>query len=228
MRGGVSTDAAATLQYIVWQRILNLKTLQVLGHEALARFADRTSLEAFATAVDPADQIALDRRCIAKALVHPPSDGLIFLNVTPATVRTRQWPIFPEPLRQRIVWELPEAGGWHPSMVPAACTVALDDVGTGFAELVRVTQVPWRFLKIDASLVAGIGTHTTHRALIHELVTRARGRHGAVIAEGIETVADVVALMELGVTYGQGFLWGHPQREPSFPSAAFESQVQFS
>lgn len=210
---------------MVWQPILNLRTLQVLGHEALARFADQTPREAFTSAHDPQDQIALDHRCIAEALAQPPEQGLLFLNITPATVRANQWPTVPPGLTQRVVWELPEAGGWQPTMIPDGYTVALDDVGTGFAELVRVTQVSWRFLKLDASLVAGVGTHIMHRPLIRELVTRAQGRHGAVIAEGIETARDAAALIHLGVTYGQGFLWGHPQREPSFPSAAFESRV---
>ncbi len=222
------TNATATLQHMLWQPILNLRSLQVLGHEALARFTDRSPLEAF-TASDPPDvQRTLDQQCIAAAVAHPPDHGLIFLNVTPATVRAGQWPPLSDTLRERIVWELPEGGGWQPPMIPPGYTLALDDVGTGFAELVRVTQVPWRFLKLDVSLVAGIGTQMTYRALIRDLVGRAQGRQGAVIAEGIEAVRDVAALIELGVTYGQGFLWGHPQREPFLPAAAFETYAHSS
>lgn len=222
MKGGFTTNAADTLQHIVWQPIVNLKTSQILGYEALARFSDRSPLEAFASAGDPKAQIALDHRCTREALTRPPDAGLIFLNVTPATVQAGQWPCLPDRLRHRVVWELPEAGGWQPAMIPGDYTVALDDVGSGFAELVRVAQVPWRFLKIDASLVADVGTYETHRALIRDLVARARERQGAVIAEGIEATQDAAALAGLGVTYGQGYLWGYPQRDPSslLPRAA--------
>ena len=219
------TNTTATLQHMLWQPILNLRSLQVLGHEALARFTDRTPLEAFTTS-NPADaQMALDRQCIAAALAQPPDHGLIFLNVTPATVRAGHWPPLSDTLQERVVWELPEAGGWQPTMIPPGYTVALDDVGMGFSELVRVTQVPWRFLKLDVSLVAGVGTQTTHRALIRDLVLRAQERRGAVIAEGVEAARDAAVLIELGVTYGQGFLWGYPQRDPSFPAAAFEHRT---
>lgn len=210
---------------MLWQPIVHLTTSQVLGYEALARFADRTPAEAFAPTGDPEALMDLDHRCIQLALAQPPAHGLIFLNVTPATVQASQWPTVPDNLMDRVVWELPEAGGWQPAMIPNGRTVALDDVGTGFAELVRVTQVSWRFLKIDASLVAGIGSRGTHRSLIRDLVTRARERQGAVIAEGVETANDAAALTTLGVTYGQGYLWGHPQREPFFPTAAFETRI---
>ena len=219
------TNTTATLQHMLWQPILNLRSLQVLGHEALARFTDRTPLEAFTTS-NPVDaQMALDRQCIAAALAQPPDHGLIFLNVTPATVRAGQWPSLSDTLQERVVWELPEAGGWQPTMIPPGYTVALDDVGMGFSELVRVTQVPWRFLKLDVSLVAGVGTQATHRTLIRDLVLRAQERRGAVIAEGVEAARDAAVLIELGVTYGQGFLWGYPQRDPSFPAAAFEHRT---
>lgn len=219
------TDATDTLQHMLWQPIRNLRSRQLLGHEALARFTDRSPLEVFTASDHPDAQRALDQQCIAAALSQPPDHGLIFLNVTPATVRAGHWPPLSDTLKERVVWELPEAGGWQPTMIPPGYAVALDDVGIGFSELVRVTQVRWRFLKLDVSLVAGIGTQPTYRALIRDLVLRAQERHGAVIAEGIEAARDAATLIELGVTYGQGFLWGYPQRDPSFPAAAFEHRT---
>lgn len=210
---------------MVWQPIIALATDKILGYEALARFSDRTPIEAFASAGGPEAQMALDHRCTREALTQPPEDGLIFLNVTPATIQAGQWPLLPAALRHRVVWELPESGGWQPAMIPRDCTVALDDVGSGFAELVRVTQVPWHFLKLDVSLVADVGTQTTHRALIRDLVFRAQERRGAVIAEGVELARDAAALTDLGVTYGQGYLWGYPQRDPHPPSATCGSRV---
>jgi EAL domain-containing protein (putative c-di-GMP-specific phosphodiesterase class I) len=206
---------AACNPRMVWQPIVDLATGAVIGHEALARFEAASPAVVFADAAERGLSGDLDALCIAQALRRPPRSGLIFVNVTAATVRSGHFPAIPTALASRVVWELPETGGWDPAMIPPGYTVALDDVGTGFAELGRVTQVPWRFLKLDASLVTGVGTHSTHRALIRALVVRARDCHGAVIAEGIETARDAAVLQDLGVTYGQGFLWGHPQREPS-------------
>ena len=200
---------------MVWQPVVDLRTGAVIGHEALARFEAASPAVVFDYAAERGLSEDLDALCIAQALRRPPRSGLIFVNVTAATVRSGHFPAIPPAVASRVVWELPETGGWDPAMIPQGYAVALDDVGTGFAELVRVTQVPWRFLKLDASLVAGVGTHSTHRALIRELVVRARNRHGAVIAEGVELAHDAAALADLGVSYGQGYLWSYPQRAPS-------------
>lgn len=203
------------LEHMVWQPIVDLTTETILGYEALARFDVVSPLVAFSQLHDPAAVIALDRHCIALALAHPPPDGLLFLNVTAATVQSGHWPTIPHDLRDRVVWELPEAAGWEPAMIPDGLTLALDDVGTGFAELVRLAQVPWHYLKVDRSLIAGIARHAGQALLVRDLVARARDRGGFVIAEGLEQAADAGRLNALGVSYGQGFLWGPPRKMAS-------------
>jgi len=203
---------------ILWQPIVTLATGQVLGHEALARFADATPDAAFQTAARLEQSVALDRRCVALALADPPPEGLLFLNVTAATVRTGRFPPVPRALRPRVVWELPEAAGWEAGAflrLPPGTRCALDDLGAGAAELGRAAQVPWQYLKVDRRLIAGCDARPSAQAVIHGLVVIAQDAGGAVIAEGVETAAEAACLRRLGVAYGQGYFWARPAPRPA-------------
>lgn len=203
---------------ILWQPIVALATGEVLGHEALARFADATPDAAFRTAALLEQSVALDRQCVALALADPPPEGLLFLNVTAATVRTGRFPPVPRALRPRVVWELPEAAGWEAGALPRLPTgtrCALDDLGAGEAELGRVSQVPWQYLKVDRRLIAGCDTRPSAQAVLHGLVVIAQDAGGGVIAEGVETAAEAACLQRLGVPYGQGYFWGRPAPRPA-------------
>lgn len=196
---------------IVWQPVIDLTNDSVMGHEALARFGgDRTPVDAFAEAIRIGRATALDRACIHMALASAPPSGYLFVNLHAETIAGGIWPRVPPALRARVVWELPEDAGWNPDSVPPDAVVALDDVGVGFAELVRISRVAWRFLKLDRSLVHDIARSPQRHPLIADLVNRAEERGARVIAEGVETVQDLQTLRFLGVPYGQGFLWGQP------------------
>lgn len=198
---------------MVWQPIVELDTATVVGHEALARFPIGRPDEIFATAAREGSEIvrALDAVCRQKALTHCPPTGWIFLNVHPASIDAQSWPsITDADVASRVVWELPEAAGWVPHQVPSDQQVALDDVGSGYGELLRLARVPWRYLKIDRSLVTQIPHDLVVRALVYDLVQLAQDRGGHVIGEGVEQQREADALATLGVTYGQGFLWGRP------------------
>lgn len=213
---GVGPDVIADHPFIhmVWQPIVHLMTDVVMGHETLARFDGACPDVVFDDAAERGLSERLDAFCVAQAVRQVPRDGLIFINVTAATIRSGHFPTIPPALASRIVWELPETGGWDPTMIPAGGSLALDDVGAGYSELVRVSHVSWRFLKLDRSIVTDVGLQMRYRRFIRDMVARAADRGGFVIAEGIERVADAQVLRELGVTYGQGYLWGDPQREP--------------
>ena len=201
--------ALPPVDHIAWQPICHLTTGTILGHEALARFADRTPPEAFALPTPTAIQ-QLDAVCLHEALANVPPTGLVFLNMTPASIQQARWPTIPPPLQSRVVIELPESAGWDPAMVPPSLMVALDDVGAGFHELQRVYRIPWRFLKLDIALVQASQAHDGLQQLIRDLVRQAQRRSGYVIAEGIETPRMAYEMTQLGVTHGQGFLWGVP------------------
>lgn len=198
---------------IMWQPIVTLDTAAVVGHEALARFSTGSPEQVFASAAQAGSEVArtLDAVCRHMALTHCPSTGWIFVNVHPASIDAQSWPsIADRHIASRVIWELPEAAGWAPHQVPSDRQVALDDVGSGYGELLRLARVPWRYLKLDRSLVSEIPHDLVVRALVHDLVQMARDRGGYVIGEGVEQQCEADGLAALGVTYGQGFLWGRP------------------
>ena len=83
--------------------------------------------------------------------------------------------------------------------------VAIDDAGAGFASLRHTLQLSPDILKLDVSLTRGIDEDRAKRALAASLITFARETEMAIVAEGIETPAELDTLLELGVPFGQGF-----------------------
>ena len=84
--------------------------------------------------------------------------------------------------------------------------VALDDFGTGFASMTELKNLPVDFLKLDMSFVRGVTTDAYDRAIVESIIRLAAALHLGVIAEGVETVAILDKLIELGCTRGQGYL----------------------
>jgi len=91
------------------------------------------------------------------------------------------------------------------------CGVALDDFGTGYAALSMLADFPITSLKIDRAFVHEVEVHVRRRQLFRGVVELAASMHIDVVAEGIETFAQLDTLRELGVREGQGFLFARPQ-----------------
>jgi len=91
--------------------------------------------------------------------------------------------------------------------------LALDDFGTGYSSLSYLHQYPLHSLKIDRSFISELHSLETKGsvAVVRAIQALAESLDMEVIAEGIETDAQYVTLVELGCLYGQGFLFGRPQ-----------------
>jgi diguanylate cyclase (GGDEF)-like protein len=89
-------------------------------------------------------------------------------------------------------------------------TVALDDFGTGYSSLYHLREIHFDKVKIDRSFVQNIGRDPRAASYVEAIICMGRSLHLQTTAEGIED-ADVMAkLMELGCTYGQGYLFAKP------------------
>ena len=88
--------------------------------------------------------------------------------------------------------------------------IAVDDFGTGYSSLGHLCHVPLDVLKIDRSLVAGLGAGGPADAVGRVLVDLGRALGVETVAEGIETTAEADFLRGLGCPLGQGFLYGRP------------------
>ena len=88
--------------------------------------------------------------------------------------------------------------------------LAVDDAGAGFASLRHILELQPAFVKLDRSLVAGLESDEARQAMIVGLSHFARSVGCAIIAEGIETEAELNVLRTLGIRFAQGFLLGRP------------------
>jgi EAL domain-containing protein (putative c-di-GMP-specific phosphodiesterase class I) len=87
---------------------------------------------------------------------------------------------------------------------------AVDDAGAGFASLRHILRLAPDFIKLDRTLIEGIESDRSRQALAAGLISFADKIDATIIAEGIERSAQVEALEELGVGYGQGFFIARP------------------
>lgn len=92
--------------------------------------------------------------------------------------------------------------------------VCLDDFGAGAAGIRHLRSFQVDYVKIEGQFVRGAGRGGRDRALLGQIVQLCRGAGTSVIAEHVETEADVAMLRELGATHGQGFLFGRPGHLP--------------
>ena len=99
--------------------------------------------------------------------------------------------------------------------------IAVDDLGNGYAGLTSLAQVRPHVVKLDGSLCHGVALDPTRQALVEAMRTACARTGAEMVCEGVEHVADLAALVELGCDVFQGHLFARPApaiAEPSWPS----------
>jgi diguanylate cyclase (GGDEF)-like protein/PAS domain S-box-containing protein len=86
----------------------------------------------------------------------------------------------------------------------------VDDFGTGYSSLSYLHRFPMSALKIDRSFVTNIGPGGENAAIVQTIVNLAHNLGMSVIAEGVETAAQLELLRQMGCEYGQGFYFSRP------------------
>ena len=208
----------------VFQPIVDLVKDAVIGYEGLTRFADGVNpevrfAEAMAVGLGPELEAATLKASLAAAAALPKTASLN-LNVSPALIMARQ------PLQQLvrgagrpIVLEVTEHAqiadyeAFRASFATLRPKVelAVDDAGAGFASLRHILELRPAFVKLDRSLIAGLESDEARQAMIVGLRHFARSVGCRLIAEGIETEAELEVLRSLEIALAQGFLLGRPQ-----------------
>lgn len=94
--------------------------------------------------------------------------------------------------------------------------LVIDDLGSGFSSLKRISDLQPRVVKIDMGLVAGLDRNPRQQKLVESIVQLCINLGADVVAEGIETIDELKAVVDTGAHYGQGFLLARP----AFPMPA--------
>ena len=211
-----------------FQPIVDTTTLHVLGLEALARWEHDGKLRAPADWIDYAEDSGLIVN-IGNMTFRQAFDATERFELPVAVnISARQLaePSFLVDLTgawgerpwERLTIEITESALLHDALQTASilaqlrergAKIALDDFGTGYNSLARLASLPIDILKIDQSFVRDIGS-VAGRAVLQAIVTLATAHGLEIVAEGVERVDELQALVELGVTQAQGNMLGRP------------------
>lgn len=89
-------------------------------------------------------------------------------------------------------------------------SISIDDFGTGYSNLMYLKQLPIHELKIDRGLIQGLDHDSENSAVVTAIVALGKALDLRIVAEGVETAAQLELLTQLGCDALQGFLLGHP------------------
>jgi diguanylate cyclase (GGDEF)-like protein/PAS domain S-box-containing protein len=101
--------------------------------------------------------------------------------------------------------------------------LSIDDFGTGYSSLSYLHRFPIDTLKIDRSFVTQMTDNTENAEIVRTIVTLARSLGMNVIAEGVETRAQLTQLRDLGCDFGQGYLFSKAVGAPAALDLALKS-----
>jgi EAL domain-containing protein (putative c-di-GMP-specific phosphodiesterase class I) len=210
---------------MVFQPVYDLEAGDVFAYEALARFPMepyRPPSDWFADAAEVGLGVELELGAIESALAE--IDGLpdgvrLAINVSPLTALSPHFFNVLAPRANRVIIEVTEHErvedyeALNEALAPLralGASVAIDDVGAGFASLTHILKLAPDIVKLDLSLTRGIAADPARDALASSLVDFASGIDATIGAEGIETQSELDRLRVLKVRYGQGFHLGAP------------------
>jgi EAL domain-containing protein (putative c-di-GMP-specific phosphodiesterase class I)/AmiR/NasT family two-component response regulator len=212
---------------VVFQPIQTLVGRETKGFEALARVRGRhrrSPLVWLADAEAVGLRIELELAMIQNALDRfddLPADVFLSLNLSAPTALS---PLLIDVLAAappgRVVLEVTEhqpvdqydqlVGALAP-LRARGIRLAVDDAGAGFASLRHVVRLGPDFIKLDIALTRDIATDQAQRALASALIAFADEIGATIIAEGVETQAQLDTLLRIGITLGQGYYLSRPR-----------------
>ncbi len=222
----------------VFQPIVDLASGDIFGYEGLIRGPAGSPLhspgELFQAASRCGSLTDLEWLCCRKVLTRFMQLGLpqrLFVNISPQTVALAA--VEGRDLlqsiglagngRDRVVIELTEHTqardlvSFHRAMSLIRALgfgVALDDLGEGFSSLRLWSELNPGFVKIDMHFVQGVHLSALKFQFLKSLQQIAENCGSSLVAEGIESVADLNVLRDLGIRLGQGYLFQKPLERP--------------
>jgi diguanylate cyclase (GGDEF)-like protein len=224
--------------FLVFQPIVNLKNGEISHYEALIRMKGLDNEIISPTDFIPvAERIGLIHRIdlwvIDQAIDFlaelPPTLSNVSLSINLSSVAFQDSSLLPtikEKLdlswidAKRITFEVTETMAIEnieetraliTKIRALGCKFALDDFGAGFCSFNYLKSFPVDFIKIDGQFIRNLVNDDTDQILVKSMVDIAKSLGKKTIAEYVETPDAIAKLREIGIDYGQGFLFGKPQ-----------------
>jgi EAL domain-containing protein (putative c-di-GMP-specific phosphodiesterase class I) len=232
-RDGAALDFHFSMAF---QPILDLESGEAFAYEALVRGPAGEGAAEVLARVTPENRYAFDQQCRVKAIETAAKAGILdtparlSINFLPnavyspiaciqLTLRTAATTGFPT---DRLIFEFTEqeemADPEHVANIVRTYRemgfgTALDDFGAGHAGLGLLARFQPDIVKLDMALVRGIDSSLPRRIIVEAVGRMTREMGIVLVAEGIETEAELSALRALGVRYVQGYWLARPAFE---------------
>lgn len=206
----------------VFQPIVEVETGQVVGYEALTRFADgEPPATRFSAAWSVGSGVDLELATVDRAIRvgrDLPAGRWLNVNLSPSLLtHADELRDILDNANRPLVLEITEHevisdyGAVRDALkLLGSMRVAVDDAGAGIGNFAHIVDLQADFVKLDLSLVRGVDTDVARQAMIVALCHFARATGCQLIAEGVETLGEARTVKALGVSLGQGYWYGRP------------------
>jgi predicted signal transduction protein with EAL and GGDEF domain len=210
----------------VLQPIVGLDDRRIRGFEALSRFTGeprRGPDKWIAEATQVGLGVDLEIECLRRGgtrLGELPDGTYLSLNASPdAILSDAMLEMLGDRPLDRVVIEIteheqvsnyPRLASRLAALRGRGARTAIDDTGAGHASLNHLIELRPDYIKLDRAFVRGLDSDAGKKALVRNMLRLARDLGAELIAEGIETEAELAALNDLDVPLGQGYLLGRP------------------
>lgn len=229
-RAGLHTsfDRALETLSVVFQPIVDRLSRKTMGFEALMRTKEASmphpgALLEVAERLGRLPEVGRRVRELAATSFRPPHDDMIlFVNLHPADLLDpnlfdRHAPL--TKIAERVVLEITERAALDDitdtkhrgvELRRRGFRLAIDDLGAGYAGLTSFATLEPEVVKLDMTLIRGIEASPVKRHIVESMTRLCRELDMKVVAEGIETRAELATIIDLGCDYLQGYLLGRP------------------
>ncbi|MBI4953280.1 MAG: EAL domain-containing response regulator [Myxococcales bacterium] len=237
----VRFDSALARLWIAFQPIVLPAAERVVAYEALMR-SDETAMPHPGALLDAAQRLGRTRELsravrakVAEQLAGPGRGLEVFVNIhaddlTDATLLAADEPL--APFARQVVLEVTERAPLDEVRELSELAVrlrqrgyrlAVDDLGAGYAGLTAVARLQPDVVKLDMTLVRGLGESEVKRTLVRGMARLCRDLGMRVVCEGVETAAERDTLMSIDCDCQQGYLFARPAR--GFPAVGWGARA---
>ena len=232
--GACSDGVAAPFPFsMAFQPVVDVAAGRIYAYEALVRGPEQQSAASVLGQITAANRYAFDQSCRVKAISLASRLGLrhtganLSINFIPGAmyrpencVRTTLAAARRHGVPQEhLIFELTEneeiTDYDHLARIfdvyrAQSFRTALDDFGAGYSGLSLLAQFRPDVVKLDMSLIRGLDSNARRSTIVRGLADICRKLSTQVVAEGVETAAELAALREIGISLFQGFLFARP------------------